>query len=301
MVAHYKSPRKVRCGRRAHELNASKVGVVFSSGFFGFFAHAGFLAALRDLEITPSGYGGASSGAIIAAMAASEMSDHAIAEMLFNLKKADFWDPDPKLSILKSAFKLFRGYTGLLRGEGFANLLEALPIKRIEDCPRPLVITATNLTAQREEIFTRGALIKAVQASGAMPMLFKPVELDGHLFVDGGIVNKAPVLALADLIQPETIIVHFITSDNLVGGENILLRKTLTLWRINRLAVNISRQEAYRRQCDLVRERGIRVFEIRTDAPSVGPNSLQKGPLVYEHAREAARGILSIVRKEFRS
>jgi len=41
-----------------------RLGVAFSSGFFGFFAHAGFLAALRELEITPSAYSGASSGAI---------------------------------------------------------------------------------------------------------------------------------------------------------------------------------------------------------------------------------------------
>jgi len=35
-----------------------KSGVVFSSGFFGFFPHAGFLSALRDLGITASGYAG---------------------------------------------------------------------------------------------------------------------------------------------------------------------------------------------------------------------------------------------------
>jgi NTE family protein len=80
---------------------SSSIGVVFSSGFFGFFAHAGFLAALRDLKITPSGYAGASSGAIIAAMAASDMSDHTVREILLRLKKSDFWDPDPMPFILK--------------------------------------------------------------------------------------------------------------------------------------------------------------------------------------------------------
>jgi predicted acylesterase/phospholipase RssA len=49
--------------------------VVFSSGFFGFFAHAGFLAALRELDINPVGYSGSSSGAILAAMAASGMTE----------------------------------------------------------------------------------------------------------------------------------------------------------------------------------------------------------------------------------
>ena len=272
---------------------APRIGVVFSSGFFGFFAHAGFLAALRDLGIAPSGYAGASSGAIVAAMAASHMSEHVIKDILFNLKKSDFWDPDPIPIILKGAIRLFRGYTGYLKGKGFARLLEQIPIKRIEECPSPLVIAATNLSLQREELFTRGRLIKAIQASGAMPMLFKPVEIDGSLYVDGGMVNKAPVQALAELIQPARLIVHSIASDNLEGPRNRFLKRTMSPWHINHLAVNISRQEAYRRQCDMVRERGIDVLEVETAAPAVGPNSLKTGPSAYSKAREEALRVLS--------
>ena len=55
-------------------------GIVFSSGFFGFFAHAGFLSAIRELGIKPAGVSGSSSGAILAAMAATEMTDDAIRE-----------------------------------------------------------------------------------------------------------------------------------------------------------------------------------------------------------------------------
>jgi len=74
------------------ETQTEAVGVVFSSGFFGFFAHAGFLAAIRELEMTPVAYAGSSSGAIVAAMAASWMNDGVIRDMLFGLKKADFCD-----------------------------------------------------------------------------------------------------------------------------------------------------------------------------------------------------------------
>ena len=264
-----------------------KVGVVFSSGFFGFYAHAGFLAALRDLDIAPSGYAGASSGAIVAAMAASDMSGTAIKEILFNLKKFDFWDPDPFPFILKHATRLFRGYTGYLRGKGFARLLKQFPVNRIEDCPAPLVITATNITLQKEEIFTHGNLMQAIRASGVVPMLFKPVEINGSLYVDGGMVNKAPVQALADLIQPERIIVHFIASDNLDGHENSFLKRRMTPWHIYYLSVNISRRESYQRQCEVVKQRGIEIIEVKTDAPAVGPNSLENGPLAYRRSRKA--------------
>ena len=116
----------------------ARVGVVFSSGFFGFFAHAGFLAALRDLKIESSGYAGSSSGAIVAAMAASGMKNHEIREMLFKVRKEDFWDPDPWYSIFIKALSFFRGYAGYLGGEGFRKLLENLPVNRIEEKPLSL-------------------------------------------------------------------------------------------------------------------------------------------------------------------
>jgi len=280
--------------RVVHQERArEKIGVVFSSGFFGFFAHAGFLAALRELRVQPSGYAGASSGAILAAMAASHMSDSRIKELLFDLKKSDFWDPDPIFTLLKRALSLFKGYTGYLKGDGFARLLDQIPIKRIEDCPTPLVITATNITLQREEIFTRGGLIKAIQASGAVPMLFKPLEIDGSLYVDGGIVNKAPLQALADRIAPTKIFVHFIASVDLEKTANSFLKRRMTPWHIHRLSIDISRQEGYGRQHEMVKQRGIEIIEVKTDPPPLGPNSLEKGPLAYRKAYEATYKILS--------
>jgi NTE family protein len=272
--------------------SSSKVGVVFSSGFFGFFAHAGFLAALRDVGIAPSGYSGASSGAILAAMAAGNLSDSIIKEILFSLSKSDFWDPDPLPTLLRSLLNFMKGYTGYLRGDGFARLLEKIPMRQFEECPTPLVITATNLTQCKEDIFIRGNLIKAIQASGAVPMLFKPVEIDGSLYVDGGVVNKAPVQALADLIQPDKIIVHFVPSVDLESPANNFLRRRMTPWHVHSLCFDISRQEAYHKQCDLVRQRGIEIMEVRTDAPPLGPNSLEKGPLAYNKAREATLRLL---------
>ena len=274
-------------------LTGDRVGVAFSSGFFGFFAHAGFLAAQRELGILPSAYAGASSGAIVGAMAACGMSDHAIKDMLFSLKKEHFWDPDPWHYILRKAMSLFRGYTGYLKGDGFACLLKKLPVKQIEECEKPLAIAATNLTEGKEAIFTRGNLVKAIQASGAVPMLFKPVEIDGSLYVDGGVTNKCPLKALADLVDLKTIIVHFIASENMEKGVHGFLGKRMTPWHIQYLAVNIARQEAYQRQLEIVRMGGIEVIEVRTNTPSVGPDKLHMGPAVYNSATATALEVLS--------
>ncbi len=275
------------------ETQTEAVGLVFSSGFFGFFAHAGFLAAVRELEIRPVAYAGSSSGAIVAAMAASGMDDQAIRDMLFSVRKEAFWDPDPWHVLLKKATKFFRGYTGYLKGEGFARLLEGIPARRFEDCETPLAIAATNLSEKKGTVFTRGNLIKAIHASGAVPMLFKPVEIDGSLYVDGGVVDKAPLKALSDHVDLDKIIIHFIASGNVGKNGKGFLEKKMTPWHVQYLAVNISRQEAYERQLEILANRGVEVIEVKTDAPAVGPNKLNKGPAAYETAKAVTLKILS--------
>jgi NTE family protein len=94
------------------ELKHKKVGVVFSSGFFGFFAHAGCFAALEELGINPIGYSGTSSGAILAACAATGMNTNAINDLLFSLKKEDFWDPEPWYKTATAALTFFKGWSG---------------------------------------------------------------------------------------------------------------------------------------------------------------------------------------------
>jgi len=270
----------------------ARVGVVFSSGFFGFFAHAGFLRALREMGIEVSGYAGASSGAIVAAMAAGGMSDGAIREVLFRLKKSDFWDPEPPRLLLRAALRRFKGYTGYLKGEGFRRLLDQIPLRRIEDSSVPLVVAATNLTRRRQELFTEGNLVRALQASGAVPVLFKPVEIGGSLYVDGGVVNKAPLLGLADFLKPEKLIVHLIPSTDMTGAREGFLDRAMTPWHIQHLTFSICRHEAYKREKALLRERGVELLEVVGDPPPIGPGTLAKGPLAYERVYRRTLEIL---------
>ena len=265
-----------------------RVGVVFSSGFFGFFAHAGFLAALREMNIAPSAYAGASSGAIVAAMAAAEMGNSDIRDLLFNVNKDDFWDPDPLPQFLKSALRLFRGYTGYLKGNGFARLLQKLPAKRFEECRYPLAISAVDVTHRKEKIFVKGDLVNAIKASGSVPMLFKPTKINGTFYLDGGISGKAPVEALVDLCDLDRILIHFIASENVKKTGNGFMKKRFTPWRMQHIAINTARMEDYERQKRIVAMRGVEVIEINAGAPSMGPNSLEKGPAVYQAAKASA-------------
>jgi len=269
------------------------IGVAFSSGFFGFFAHAGFLAAVRRVGVEPQAFAGSSSGAIVAAMAASGMTDEAIRQLLSGLRRRDFWDPDPWPEIVRRSLGLLKGYSGYLRGGGFSGLLRFLPAGSIEACRTPLAISATNLTLKQETVFTRGNLIAAVRASCAVPMLFKPVEIDGALYVDGGIVNKAPVRAVSELAPLGRILVHFIESENVAEAANGFLNRRFTPWHVHRLAMDIARREAYGRQVEWVRNTGIDVIEVKTRHVPVRPDRLHLGPAAYEAARDSALDILA--------
>ncbi len=57
----------------------------------------------------------------------------------------------------------------------------------------PLAITATDLVSGEPVYFTRGQLGPALRASCAYPGLFRPVEYEGHLLVDGFLAAPVPV------------------------------------------------------------------------------------------------------------
>ena len=60
------------------------------------------------------------------------------------------------------------------------------------DLPIPLRCLSTDLNTARTVTFTRGSLPDAVRASVSLPGVFQPFELDGHTYVDGGVLENLP-------------------------------------------------------------------------------------------------------------
>lgn len=265
------------------EFKNKRIGLVFSSGFFGFFAHAGCLKAIEELGIKPIGYAGASSGAIVAACAAAGMNTQAISDLLFGLKKEDFWDPEPCYKTAIAALKIFKGWSGYLEGERFKHLLtNKLPVRNFEELNTPCVIVASNLTRKSKEVFTSGNIADAVQASGTIPWIFKIKKVREDLFLDGGLVDKAPVEELAKRVNPEVIIVHYIFSLDLKEKDNTFLSKNFSPQKAYTLSMNIARHEHYLAQVKLVKQQGINVIELKPSLPKVTPNQLDLGKDAFE-------------------
>lgn len=83
---------------------------------------------------------------------------------------------------------------GAIRGDKvFSLLAEMLEDIQIEDLDIPFTAVTTDLIHSKEVWFQRGSLEQAMRASAAIPGLFQPVELDGRLFVDGGVLNPLPI------------------------------------------------------------------------------------------------------------
>jgi NTE family protein len=280
MQPHPESPLAKLAGKR--------VGVVLSAGYFGFYGHAGFVSAIEEAGVKPACWGGTSAGALVAAMAAAGLRGPDIADRLCAVQRSDFWDPDP----LGAAASLLSGLgaTGLLRGARFRRLLaRRLPVERFDQLQSPLRVVAANLTRGGAQGFTRGDRAPRVHASCAYPGLFRAAEVDGEHFWDGGLVDKAPVLALHEAFAPEAILVHYLPS----RGANGPPRGPLAYAQAMASAYAALRRDHLDLQLELLRRVGVPVAVVTSELEGLGPRKLARGRRVYDEARAHVLGVLS--------
>src|SRR5215471_16635138 len=158
-------------------LRAEPFTLAMSSGFFGFYAHAGVLRVLEDENLLPARAAGSSAGALVTAAWSAGVESVQLSERLSALQRRDFWDPGPGL--------------GLLRGRRFASLLEALlPVRTFAQCRIPVALSVFDLAARATRVLESGLLAPAIQASCTVPVMFPPVRHQGRALFDGGILDR---------------------------------------------------------------------------------------------------------------
>jgi NTE family protein len=167
-----------------------------SSGFFGFYVHAGALTALADAGLAPRAVTGSSAGALVTGLYAGGVSLDAMRERLATLRRDDFWDPAPG--------------AGLLRGGRFRAMLDALlPVTDIEHAKVAYAPSVFDLGSRQTTVLRRGSIAGAIHASFALPVLFHPVRLGGRLYSDGGIADRP---GLAGVEAGERVLYHHLAS-----------------------------------------------------------------------------------------
>ncbi|MDN5335740.1 MAG: hypothetical protein PWR02_766 [Synergistales bacterium] len=170
-----------------NNLEGKKIGLALGGGGALGAAHIGVLKAVEELGIQIGCISGTSAGALVASLYAFGMPWEKLAEIAHEIK----WMEISKLSLSQY---------GLLSNEKLGSFIEQnIGNARIEEAEIPLAIVATDITTGEEIILKEGYVRKAVMASTCIPGVFVPVEIDGRLLVDGGIVENVPVSPLQDM------------------------------------------------------------------------------------------------------
>jgi NTE family protein len=116
------------------------------------------------------------------------------------------------------------GPLGGLDGESLLSRLSKLtaraPVYDFFNLPIPFAAVATDLETGEAAVLTSGDLASAMRASMSIPGLFEPWEIDGHLYVDGGLVANAPVSEAKRLFPGYPVVVVDVTGKE-KGREEI--------------------------------------------------------------------------------
>jgi NTE family protein len=173
--------------RLARFVAGRAVCLVLAGGGARGFAHIGVLRALQEAKVPFDYVAGTSMGGIVAAGLAMEWSLDEITERM----KQVFVDTNPLSDFTLPLIALFRGKkVSTLLQKNFGDT-------RIEDLARPYFCVSSDLTSGRDYVHRNGLLWRALRASVALPGLLPPVTMDGHLLVDGGVMNNLPVDVMA--------------------------------------------------------------------------------------------------------
>lgn len=170
--------------------------VAFGGGGARGLAHIHVIRVLDELGIRPAAIAGSSIGALMGAgmaagMSGGQIEDHARAVLSSRGEAAArMWRAFPRSvgELVSGGVRLGQFDIGrILR----AFMPDALP-DRFEELEIPLLVTATDFYGHAERVFAEGDLFTALAASAALPALFRPVSLDGRIFIDGGVANPVP-------------------------------------------------------------------------------------------------------------
>ena len=146
-------------------------------------AHIGVIRAIEELGLEVRNISGTSMGAVIGGIYAAGKLDEYV-EWAYQLTRSDI------VSLLDLAFSR----KSIFKGERIIEALEELLGDcRIEDMDINFTAVATSLDDQAEVWLNAGSLFTAIRASTAVPGIFAPVERDGRILVDGGLVNPVPI------------------------------------------------------------------------------------------------------------
>ncbi|MXO06389.1 MULTISPECIES: patatin-like phospholipase family protein [Flavobacterium] len=272
-----------------------KIGLVLSGGGAKGFAHIGVLKVLEEAGIKIDYIGGTSMGSVIGGLYASGYNasqidsifkktnfDELINDYIPRSSKNFYGKKNDELYAVVLPFSNFRiGIPeALSKGMYNYNLLSSLTrnVRHVRDfnkLPTPFLCIGTNIETGEEVLLNKGNLVQAMMASAAFPSLFTPVEIDGNLLVDGGVVNNYPIQEVRNL--GADIIIGVDVQDDLLKRKNL---KNAT-----RILVQITNLQSIEKMKSKVKDTDV---YIKPDIRDFGVISFDRGEEIIRKGEEAA-------------
>ena len=182
-----------------------KVGLALSGGGARGLAHIGVLKILEQEGVPIDYLAGTSMGGLIAAAYATGLSPDLMEQEALRMASLRrlLALADPSLP-----------RRGLFKGQKVREYLARhLGDRTFDDLRVPLTLVAVDLNTGREVFLNQGQIADAVRATVALPGIFTPVEWDGQLLVDGGLLDNLPADAVRQM-GADVVIAVDVTSDS---------------------------------------------------------------------------------------
>ena len=159
------------------------IALVLSSGGARGLAHIGVIEELEAHGYHISSIAGCSMGALIGGVYAAGK----LTEFREWMKTVD-----RKKMLELTDFSLSLNH--FVKGKRIIEaIMEFVPDMPIENLPIPYSAVATDLKDGREVVFSKGSLFEAIRASISLPSFYEPVQRDGMILLDGGVINPIPL------------------------------------------------------------------------------------------------------------
>jgi len=181
-----------------------KIALALGGGAARGFAHIGVIKALEAHGIVPDMVIGTSAGSLVGALYAGGYGGFDLQRTALQLDDsiiADWSLPD----------------RGFIKGEALQNFVnQAVQGRPLEKLNMPFAAVATDLQSGEPVVFRTGNTGMAVRASSSVPGVFQPVTINGHEYVDGGLVSPVPVRA-ARAMGADLVIAVYISNNPRMG------------------------------------------------------------------------------------
>lgn len=284
--------------------NDQKIGLVLSGGGAKGLAHIGVLKVIDSLGIKVDYIAGTSMGAIIGSLYASGYSGKQLDsifktvdfENLINDKiprrvKSLYERENSERYALTLPFENFKLQfpSAISRGQNVYDLLTHLTlhvsdVEEFDKLPTPFFCVATDVETGEAIFLDKGNLAQAVTASGAFPSLFRPVNIDGRMLIDGGVVNNYPIDELK--AKGMDVIIGVDVQDDLAKRDELTSAPDILLQINNYRTINAMKEKAKR--TDIYIKPNIEGFTVI---------SFDQGEKIIENGHKAALNNIDALQK----